>query len=62
MTSICFCRLYLGYVCTPHGHIYPLKWCDFLLYQHGENGKPPKDYAFQFIAGKYKLDLLKHSL
>lgn len=40
-----------GFVQEPDGKIYPLEWCDFKLYQHGENGNPPKDHGFQFKAG-----------
>ena len=29
---------------------YPISSCDLELYQHGENGEPPKDYAFAFWA------------
>lgn len=28
--------------------------CDFKLYQHGEEHKPPTDYGFTFWAGKLK--------
>lgn len=40
-----------GFVQESDGRIYPLEWCDFQLYQHGENGTPPKDHGFQFKAG-----------
>ncbi|XP_063239750.1 uncharacterized protein LOC134540767 [Bacillus rossius redtenbacheri] len=46
-----FSRLESGFVNTPEGDIHPLEWCDFELYQHGEGGTPPTDYAFQFKAG-----------
>ncbi|XP_034240490.1 uncharacterized protein LOC117644891 [Thrips palmi] len=41
-----------GYVYTPEGKINPLEWCDFKLYQHGEQGTPPTDAAFSFKAGE----------
>nr|CAD7260836.1 unnamed protein product [Timema shepardi] len=48
----CTCSLLeSGYVYTPNGELHPLEWCDFKLYQHGEGGTPPVDYAFQFKAG-----------
>nr|CAD7403027.1 unnamed protein product [Timema cristinae] len=48
----CTCSLLeSGYVYTPNGDLHPLEWCDFKLYQHGEGGTPPVDYAFQFKAG-----------
>lgn len=40
-----------GYVYKPDGSLHPLEWCDLQLYQHGENGVPPKDHAFSFEAG-----------
>lgn len=30
----------------------PIQSCDLKLYQHGESGTPPMDYAFRFYAGK----------
>ncbi|KAK3921904.1 6-phospho-beta-galactosidase [Frankliniella fusca] len=41
-----------GYVYTPEGKNYPLEWCDFKLWQHGEQGTPPTDCAFSFKAGE----------
>lgn len=35
----------------PKGEVLPVKWVDLQLYQHGECGQPPKDYAFRFEAG-----------
>jgi hypothetical protein len=43
-------------VYTPDGALYPLEWCDFQLYENGENGRPPADHSFNFKAGKRKLD------
>ncbi|XP_045475704.1 uncharacterized protein LOC123681367 [Harmonia axyridis] len=31
--------------------VYPITYNDFQLYQHGESGNPPSDYAFTIIAG-----------
>ncbi|KDQ88522.1 hypothetical protein L798_06649 [Zootermopsis nevadensis] len=44
-------RLEVGYVYTPSGEVYALEWCDFELYEHGEDGRPPTDYSFSFKAG-----------
>lgn len=44
-------RLEAGYVYTPNGEVYALEWCDFELYEHGENGRPPTDHSFSFKAG-----------
>lgn len=32
------------------GRNYAISDCDLQLYQHGENGTPPTDYAFRFHA------------
>ncbi|XP_034241523.1 uncharacterized protein LOC117645431 [Thrips palmi] len=40
-----------GYVCLPGGQVHNMQWCDLKLYQHGEDGEPPKDHAFSFSAG-----------
>lgn len=46
-------RLTVGYIYSSvKNKIYPLEECDMELYQHGEFGTPPKDYAFSFKAGK----------
>lgn len=44
-------RLQAGYVYNPNGEVYPLEWCDFELYEHGEKGRPPTDHSFSFKAG-----------
>jgi hypothetical protein len=49
-------RLEAGYVYSPDGAVYPLEWCDFQLYENGENGRPPMDHSFSFKAGMRKLD------
>ncbi|CAH0398899.1 unnamed protein product [Chilo suppressalis] len=41
-----------GTIALPNGQVLPIKWVDLQLYQHGEGGSPPKDYAFRFQAGK----------
>lgn len=40
----------MGYVCLPDGKYVPMDSSDFELYQHGENGTPPKECAFQIEA------------
>lgn len=40
-----------GWIALPNKESYPVKWVDLKLYQHGEGGQAPKDYAFQFKAG-----------
>ncbi|KAJ8936063.1 hypothetical protein NQ318_023291, partial [Aromia moschata] len=48
---ISFSRLTVGYVYSAkHKQIFPVKDCDLQLYQHGEFGTPPKDFAFSFTA------------
>ncbi|XP_059609305.1 uncharacterized protein LOC132256775 [Phlebotomus argentipes] len=48
----CTCSvLNTGYICSNKGKLSAISWCDFELYQHGEGGIPPKDFAFQFSAG-----------
>jgi len=56
-------RLEAGYVYTSTGDMYPLEWCDFELYEHGENGTPPTDHSFRFKAGKgtTNFKILKHT-
>lgn len=39
-------HLEMGYVLLPNNQIYPIIECDLKLYQHGENGKPPKNLTF----------------
>lgn len=54
ISSICFYRLEAGYLYEPDGSLHPIEWTDLTLYQHGENGTPPKDHAFSFKAGNRK--------
>ncbi|KAJ3642305.1 hypothetical protein Zmor_025104 [Zophobas morio] len=49
---ISFSRLTIGYVYSAKDKkMYPVKWCDLELYQHGEDGNPPLNYSFSFSAG-----------
>ena len=45
-----FSSLELGYVCTPEGQCLPVQEVQLPLWQHGENGQDPKDFAFRFKA------------
>lgn len=47
-------NLKVGYVCLPNGKYVPVDSSDFELYQHGENGTPPKECAFQVEAGEQR--------
>ncbi|CAB3220387.1 unnamed protein product [Arctia plantaginis] len=40
-----------GWISLPNGEAHPIKSVDLKLYQHGENGTAPRDYAFTFLAG-----------
>ncbi|CAG4946590.1 unnamed protein product [Parnassius apollo] len=40
-----------GALALPNGDVLPIKWVDLKLYQHGECGTAPRDYAFRFQAG-----------
>ncbi|CAG9088900.1 unnamed protein product [Plutella xylostella] len=42
-----------GEVALPNGTVLPIKWVDLQLYQHGEGGEAPRDYAFRFQAGDH---------
>lgn len=44
-------NLKVGYVCFADGQYVPMDSSDFELYQHGENGMPPQECAFQIEAG-----------
>ncbi|XP_062541594.1 uncharacterized protein LOC134209615 [Armigeres subalbatus] len=49
---ITFSRLEVGFITNSKELInHPITNIDFDLYQHGEHGKPPVDYALQFKAG-----------
>lgn len=43
-------NLKVGYVCLANGKYVPMDSSDFELYQHGEDGTPPKECAFQIEA------------
>lgn len=43
-------QLELGYICKK-GKVIPASFVDLPIWQHGENGHPPAEYAFSFIAG-----------
>ncbi|GAB0086204.1 hypothetical protein DMENIID0001_002090 [Sergentomyia squamirostris] len=43
-----FSSIFVGFVTEKDGKNYPVKECNFKLYQHGEHGNPPKNYAFSF--------------
>ncbi|XP_033207567.1 uncharacterized protein LOC117167072 [Belonocnema kinseyi] len=48
----CTCsRLEAGCVYEPDGSLHAVEKCDLELYQHGEHGTPPRDYAFTIEAG-----------
>lgn len=46
-------RLEMGYI-YHEGQMEPVTGVDLILWQHGENGHPPTDYAFTFTAGRVK--------
>ncbi|KAF2880635.1 hypothetical protein ILUMI_25529 [Ignelater luminosus] len=49
---IMFSSLTLGFVYSARDKKnYPIQSCDLKLYQHGEGGDPPTDYAFSIVAG-----------
>ncbi|XP_075979115.1 uncharacterized protein LOC142978520 [Anticarsia gemmatalis] len=41
----------VGQIALPNGEVLAVKSVDMKLYQHGENGIAPRDYAFTFVAG-----------
>lgn len=43
-------QLEMGYVVQTNKEIHAIEFCNFELYQHGENGRPPINYGFTFIA------------
>lgn len=44
-------RLLMGYVFHPDGKLDSVSWSSFELYEHGEDGNPPKEFTAKFIAG-----------
>lgn len=50
---VTFSRLVVGFVTDAEaGRNYAVEEADLELYQHGEGGVPPRDYAFRFVAGE----------
>lgn len=43
-------HLEMGFVSKPDKTVHAIDSCDLLLYQHGENGQPPKNISFSFTA------------
>ncbi|XP_045128767.1 uncharacterized protein LOC123514740 [Portunus trituberculatus] len=43
-------QLEMGYI-SDGGQVTPISSVNLLLWQHGENGYPPSDYSFSFVAG-----------
>uniref|UniRef100_A0A1B0CAD2 DUF7064 domain-containing protein n=2 Tax=Lutzomyia longipalpis TaxID=7200 RepID=A0A1B0CAD2_LUTLO len=55
-----FSSIAVGFVTDPKdGKNYPITDCNFKLYQHGENGNPPKNYAFSFTTENDKTYLVE---
>lgn len=46
----------IGYVVNTDKKLYPIQECDLKLYQHGENGNPPKALAFSFMSNNINYD------
>nr|XP_034332735.1 uncharacterized protein LOC105339207 isoform X3 [Crassostrea gigas] len=44
-------RLLMGYVFHPDGKLDSVSWSSFELYEHGEDGNPPKEFNAKFTAG-----------
>lgn len=53
-------QLEMGYVLQPDKQIHAVEYCNLQLYQHGENGRLPKNYGFSFMANgnTYDVDLV----
>lgn len=49
-------HLELGFVSKPDKSVHAIDSCDLILYQHGENGKPPKNLSFSFTANGEKYE------
>ena len=47
-------------IALTNGEVLPIKWVDLKLYQHGENGNAPRDYAFTFGAGDQEYTVQVH--
>ncbi|PVD27980.1 hypothetical protein C0Q70_10556 [Pomacea canaliculata] len=50
-------RLTVGYVFHPDGHMDAVSSSEFELYDHGEDGRPPKSLRFKFSAGGKQYDM-----
>lgn len=48
--------------CAAEKTMYAIEDCDLKLYQHGESGEPPLDYAFSFKAGIINQMSIYHSI
>lgn len=46
----------IGYVIHEDKQIHPIQECDLMLYQHGEDGNPPKQLAFSFVSNNESYD------
>ncbi|KAI4471094.1 eg:bacr7a4.20 protein [Holotrichia oblita] len=46
----------IGYVIREDKQIHPIQECDLMLYQHGEDGNPPKQLAFSFVSNNESYD------
>lgn len=42
----------MGYVFHPDGKLDSVSWSSFELYEHGEDGNPPKEFNAKFTAGR----------
>ncbi|XP_048518898.1 uncharacterized protein LOC125503097 [Dendroctonus ponderosae] len=54
----CYSRLHFGYLYRARdARMLPISDCDLQLHQQGEQGTPPRDYAFTFKAGGHAYDV-----
>lgn len=42
----------MGYVFHPDGKLDSVSWSSFELYEHREDGNPPKEFNAKFTAGR----------
>lgn len=49
-------QIEVGFVSNPDKTNHAIESCNFKLYQHGENGRPGKDYGFTFKANGETFD------
>ncbi|CAK1544878.1 unnamed protein product [Leptosia nina] len=45
-------RFEVGVLALANGEVFPVEWVDLELWQHGEGGDSPNDYAFRCKAGE----------